>query len=409
MLEVAGSLISVPYDCSRSTLFEERVLSVSLSERIRLRCRPLIMHPAVFIGLFVCVGLCFALQDWMAEHAMELHKIGLPLLMRAWGVQFFLLGTLCWLIWFWLGPRVQQASLGWMLTRLIPLSLLVAFSEELLWVALFPSLPLNHPHMSYWRRVTFQLDAEAIDSILIIWAAFLVFRGAGYYQRFREKETAAAHLAAELAHAQIRALRMQLNPHFLFNTMNSISSLMQVDVAAADTMLEQLSSILRITLERGDTQLIPLSDEMEFLEMYLALQDRRFAGRVEQRVHVDPTLHDALVPAMLLQPIVENAFTHGLSRLDEGGQLCINVTRDHDRMNIRVANNGLGLNPEPRRDPSTQGGVGLTNVRSRLKLHYGPAHQFSIAEPEKNLVAVTLSFPLQFSASPTPTLTGYGV
>lgn len=335
---------------------------------------------------------------------MAMHKIGLLLLMKAWGVQFFLLGALCWLLWLWLGPRVQQADWKWMLTRLFPLSLLVALSEEFLWVAIFPELPLNHPYMSYWQRVVFQLDAEAIDSILIIWAAFLVIRGVGYYQKFREKETAAAQLTAELAHAQIRALRMQLNPHFLFNTMNSISSLMQVDVAAADTMLEQLSSLLRITLERGDMQLIPLSDEMEFLEMYLALQDRRFAGRVAQKVHVDPTLHDALVPAMLLQPIVENAFTHGLSRLDGGGLLTIDVTRDHDHMRVRVTNNGLGLHPEPRR-----GGVGLNNVKSRLKLHYGTAHQFSIAEPKKNVVAVTLKLPLQFAASPTPTLTGYGV
>lgn len=381
---------------------------MSLSERLRSRSQPLVMHPAIFVSGFVAVGLCFAVQDWMAEHTMAMHKIGLPILMQAWGVQFFLLGVFCWIVWFWLGPDVQRASGSWMLTRLLPLSIVVSVVEELLWVAVFPHLPLNHPYMPYWRRVSFQLDAEWIDSILIVWAAFLIFRGVGYYQRFREKETAAAQLQAELAHAQIRALRMQLNPHFLFNTMNSISSLMQVDVAAADDMLEQLSSLLRITLERGDMQLIPLSDEMEFLEMYLALQNRRFAGRVEQRIHVDPTLHDALIPAMLLQPIVENAFSHGLSRLDSGGLLTIHVSRESDRLKVKIANTGLGLHPETVRESSGQG-VGLSNVKSRLNLHYGSAQRFSITEPQENTVQVLLELPLQFTTTPTQNVTGYGV
>src|SRR5258708_12108823 len=101
------------------------------------------------------------------------------------------------------------------------------------------------------------------------------------------------------------ALRMQLNPHFLFNTMNSISSLMRSDVAAADLMLEQLSRLLRITLQRGDAQFIPLSDEMEFIEMYLAMQDRRFGGRVRPEKNIDPHLHHPFFPPLLLHPILD--------------------------------------------------------------------------------------------------------
>ena len=181
--------------------------------------------------------------------------------------------------------------------------------------------------MPYWQRVPFNFKGDLVESMVIFWGAFFFFRGFGYYQQFREKETVAAQLEAQLANAQIAALRMQLNPHFLFNTMNSISSLMRSDIDAADSMLEQMSSLLRMTLERGDVQLIPLHDEIEFIETYLAMQDRRYAGRVMRTLSVDPELHDALVPAMILQPIVENAFVHGLSKLDRGGELTIEVTR----------------------------------------------------------------------------------
>ena len=129
---------------------------------------------------------------------------------------------------------------------------------------------------------------------------------------------------------RLAALRMQLNPHFLFNAMNSISSLMRTDVNAADTMLEQLSSLLRITLERGNVQLIPLRDEMEFIEVYLSMQDQRYAGRVRRDISIDSELHDALVPAMILQPIVENAYAHGLSKMEKDGELLIEAHRQSE-------------------------------------------------------------------------------
>jgi LytS/YehU family sensor histidine kinase len=189
--------------------------------------------------------------------------------------------------------------------------------------------------------------------------------------------------------------------------MNSISSLMRTDVSSADAMLEQLSSLLRITLERGEAQLIPLSDEMEFVEVYLALQDRRFGGRVRQKVLVEPTLHDALVPAMLLQPIIENAYTHGLSRLDRDGMLEIDLRRENGHMKLSITNTGIGLNP-PVRHGSEGHGVGLTNVKNRLRLHYGDDQRFSLSEVCANKVNVTVELPLQLSESPTEILTEYG-
>ena len=117
-----------------------------------------------------------------------------------------------------------------MLTFILPLSLAVSVLEEMIWVAIFPQLPLGMPRMTFWHRVVFELDAELVDSLVLFWSVFFLLRGIGYYQLYREKEYAAVQLETQFANAQLRALRMQLNPHFLFNTMNSISSLMQTDI-----------------------------------------------------------------------------------------------------------------------------------------------------------------------------------
>ncbi len=355
------------------------------------------------------LGLLFALQEWVSLHSWNSHIIiTFKLLIAAWCVHYFLLGTICWLLWWWLGAQIQKASLVCMATRVLPLSLAVSVFEEMIWVAVFPQLPLGLPRMTYWHRLAFHLDSDLVDSLVLFWAVFFLLRGIGYYQLYREKEYAAVQLETQFANAQLRALRMQLNPHFLFNTMNSISSLMQTDIAAADKMLEQLSSLLRITLERGEMQLIPLSDEMEFVEMYLAMQDGRFAGRVRQEVYVEPDLYDALVPAMLLQPVIENAYTHGLSKLDRDGLIAIDVRRQNATLAISVINSGLGLHPESS-NGSGRRGVGLANIKDRLRLHYGNGQAFTIEELARGKVRVALTLPLQFSERPTRQLTGYGV
>jgi two-component system, LytTR family, sensor kinase len=380
-----------------------------LSPTIKGRTVSAFLHPVVFVGAFTLLGLLFALQEWVSLHSWNSHIIiTFRLLTAAWCVHYFLLGTIFWLLWWWLGHHIQRASLLAMATRVLPLSLAVSVFEEMIWVAVFPQLPIGMPRMTYWHRLAFHLDSDIVDSLVMFWAVFFLLRGIGYYQLYRETAYAAVQLETQFANAQLRALRMQLNPHFLFNTMNSISSLMQTDIAAADKMLEQLSSLLRITLERGDVQLIPLSDEMEFIEMYLAMQDRRFTGRVRQEVSVEPDLYDALVPAMILQPVVENAYTHGLSKLDRDGLIAIDVRRDNDTLAISVINNGLGLHPESSNGAGRRG-VGLANVKDRLRLHYGNGQAFTIEELAHGKVRVALTLPLQFSERPTRQLTGYGV
>ena len=365
------------------------------------RVVPLLLHPATFIGASVLLGELFALQEWVDTHRMGSHASPL-LLITAWGFQYFLWGSICWCLGMLLRPQIQRAGIRSIIFGLIPLSVIVSIAEEMIFLFVFPNLPVNRPHMSYWDRVTLYLDGEFVDDVVIFWCAFCLFRGIDYYQRFRENERAAADLEIQLANAQLSALRMQLNPHFLFNTMNSISSLMRIDVDAADTMLEQLSCLMRITLQRGDAQFITLRDEMEFIETYLAMQAQRYAGRVEQHISVDPELYDALVPSMLLQPVVENAFMHGLSKIGSHGELDLSVKRNGPFIDFAVTNSGVGLNTAA--DPKPEGhGVGLANIKSRLKLHYGDDSSLSIAEVRPRQVQVSIRLPLQFSTNEKPT------
>jgi two-component sensor histidine kinase len=350
--------------------------------------------------------MLFALQEW-GHMSMEGYQIGPAIVFESWGLQYFLWGTITWVLWRLFGSFIQSASIAQILTIVFPVSLATYLIETMTWVVFFPHFMMSHQPMNYWQRVAYCYRSDMMESMAIFWCAFFFFRGMGYYQQFREKETVAIQLQAQLANAKIAALRMQLNPHFLFNTMNSISSLMRSDVDAADAMLEHLSSLLRMTLERGDVQLIPLHDEIDFTETYLAMQDQRYAGRVTRTLSVDPELHDALVPAMILQPIVENAYAHGLSKLDRDGKLTIDVRRYGQQLRALITNNGIGLKPGVSQK-SNGSGFGLTNVKNRLRLHYGDDCSFTIGEIDANRVQVAISFPLQLSTNPAESLTRYG-
>ena len=352
-------------------------------------------NPVVFIGLSVCVGLLFALQEWVYSLRMAVH-VPMSVAMLAWFFYYFSWGFLVWATWALFENQIRNGSLKVMLLGFLPLSIVLSVLEEMAFALVFVHLPVNHPHSSYWRRVTLYLYEEFLTNMAIFWVGFLLLRGLSYYERFRENEQIASQLETQLANARLSALRMQLNPHFLFNTMNGISSLMRTDVEAADRMLEQLSFLMRITIERGDAQLISMREEMEFIETFLTMQGHRYSGRVEQKMHVAPELYEALVPTMLLQPIVENAFKHGLSKVVSGGKLSIRIERDSQYMQIVVRNNGASLKPARTENGY---GLGLANVQSRLRLHYGDDYKFSIEEPEKEVVEVTIRLPLQFADS----------
>ena len=352
-----------------------------------------------FLGSFLAVALLFAVQQYLgARMWYPKAHVKLPLILAGWELQYFLWGVFCWALWRWHGDKLRRAGWRYLLFVMLPLSIVMGIAVEMTLVAAFPQLTMSRELRTYWQRLDFSLTEEFLENIAIFWAAYAILRGTGNYRELRQRERAMSELAVELSEARIMALRMQINPHFLFNTMNAISSLMYTDVHAADRMMEQLSNMLRVSLARGSKQMITLQEEMEFIEMYLALQDIRSSGKVRQEIEIDPHLHDALVPAMLMQPIVENAYVHGLSKVSNGGFIEIVARPVHDLIEIAVRNRGVGLAASGQNE-TPGAGIGLNNVKSRLRLHYGDQAHLEVRESAPDVVEVKVRFPLALAPS----------
>jgi hypothetical protein len=232
-----------------------------------------------------------------------------------------------------------------------------------------------------------------IPQSLAFWCLLVVVHAILFYRRYREKEVHAARLSAQLTAAQLEALTAQLHPHFLFNTLHGISTLMHRDVEAADTMLSRLSELLRRTLNRGERQEVTLKEELEVLALYIGIVQARFADRLKIDAHTPPETAEALVPHLMLQPLVENAVEHGIARRPGAHRIEIRVERVDEALHISVSDDGAGLNG----DPFPREGIGLSNTRRRLEQLYGEAHSLELRNrPEGGLtVALTIPFRLE--------------
>jgi LytS/YehU family sensor histidine kinase len=224
-------------------------------------------------------------------------------------------------------------------------------------------------------------------TVYLIWVtAFLAWE---YYRKFRERELVASQLAAQLSQAKLQALRMQLNPHFLFNAMNSISMLVRRnDNTQAVRMLAGLSDLLRYVLEDSPTDEVPLRAEIDFLERYLEIERVRFQDRLHVHIDVAAETLDAFVPNLLLQPLVENAIRHGVARKVTPGRVEIHARRLGDRLILQVSDDGPGPGPA-----AAGTGVGVANTRSRLEQMYGGEQSFELRAAQPNGAVATISLP----------------
>src|SRR5438093_3414022 len=213
-------------------------------------------------------------------------------------------------------------------------------------------------------------------TLVIYWAIVLAHLGWGYYQQSRERERRASALATGLVRTRLEVLRMQLNPHFLFNTLHAISALIHENPDDADRIVARLSDLLRVSLDQSDTQEVPLRQELSFLERYLEIERTRFQDRLSVELEVDAGLDDVLVPSLILQPLVENAIRHGIEPREDTGRVRIAARRLDGMLELKVSDNGPGL-PESEIAPSREG-VGLSNTRSRLSHLYGANHRFEL-------------------------------
>jgi two-component system, LytTR family, sensor kinase len=224
------------------------------------------------------------------------------------------------------------------------------------------------------------LDSLVFCSLVAVHHAFV------YYRVSKDRALRASQLEARLAQSQLHMLRMQLQPHFLFNTLHSISALMHKDVRRADSMVASLSDLLRLSLQNIGAQEVALQAELDFLERYVEIMTLRFGDRLKVSLDVDPETRDARVPNLFLQPLVENSFRHGFGDLGQGS-IAITVRRDGDMLRCDVVDDGRGLRPGHRE------GVGLSSTRQRLAHLYGEQQTFSLRGAPGEGVHVTMAIP----------------
>ena len=208
-----------------------------------------------------------------------------------------------------------------------------------------------------------------------------------YYRRYRERELRSVELEGRLAQAELQNLKMQLHPHFLFNTLNSISVLMMRDVELANRMLVRLSDLLRITLDSAGTQMVSLKQELDFLRGYLEIEQTRFQDRLTVHFDVSTAALFGQVPNLILQPLVENAIRHGVTTQRGAGVIQINASVEDQRLQMQVSDDGPGL------DDKFKKGIGLTNTEARLKQLYGTAHNFELQNRPTGGLLVTITIP----------------
>ncbi|MBA3322320.1 MAG: histidine kinase [Pyrinomonadaceae bacterium] len=258
---------------------------------------------------------------------------------------------------------------------------------------------LGDPSKSFSPLKSFQniFVAEFHANLLLYWSVVGLSHAYEYYRRYRERERRAAQLELEasrletqLARAQLDALRMQLHPHFLFNTLNTISVLMKEDTAVADRMLLRLSELLRLTLKNTNSHEVSLRQELEFLSSYLEIEQTRFQDRLQVQMNIDPDALDAQVPHLILQPLVENAIRYAVAPSATRSTVEICAARLNGHIELQVRDDGSGIDEA---NQTAAHGVGLKNTRARLEKLYGAAQRFQLSSVAGGGLQVTITIP----------------
>ena len=239
----------------------------------------------------------------------------------------------------------------------------------------------------FWRSTFLYL----LFYVLLLGVAHAVL----YHERYRERERAVERLVAGLTEARLHALKMQLQPHFLFNTLNAISALIPAEAKPARRMVARLGDLLRIALEHEETQEVTLREELAFLEPYLEIEQARLEDRLTVVMEIAPETLDARVPHLLLQPLVENAIRHGVAPRIEPGRVEISATRGADDrfLHLEVRDDGPGADRD--NQTRTRKGVGLANIKSRLEQLYGAEHHFALENHDEGGMVVRISLPFR--------------
>jgi sensor histidine kinase YesM len=307
----------------------------------------------------------------------------------------------------WLGRRFPFERERWVrriLTHLalalaVALSQLTIESAILHWIGIFPAIM-----PTFAATFFFLLIIAFHQALLMYWMLLAVQYGFLWYRKYVEGKQAAlrlelrsAQLESQLTRAHLSALNMQLQPHFLFNTLNAIMVLVRQEKnREAEEMLGGLSDLLRCVLDDVDAQEVSLGRELEYVGLYLAIEQVRFQDRMSVEMAVDPDVIDAAVPHMVLQPIVENAIRHGIGGSSAAGKIRIGARRVNGALEMKVQDDGPGLAAA---NPGQTRGIGLTNTRARLQQLYGEAASLTVENDEQCGVTATIVLPFRLAAT----------
>ena len=351
------------------------------------------------MAIWTAIALAFA----ASTHGLYSVK-GTPI---GWGLPLFWSFTE-WYIWaalspalFWLARRFPISPTTWgrnLVVHLVAAALAAvihetgfALLERATGLAPTPVPPLQQSILLYVTK-------RAAFDLMVYSAIVAVAHALALYRRYLDRERMTLQLETKLARAQLEQLKIQLQPHFLFNTLNTISALLHRDAEAADRVLSRLGDLLRLSLQHSGRQEVMLRQELEFVERYLEIQQTRFQDRLTVRYDADPEALDALVPTLVLQPLVENAVRHAIEPRAGPGHLDIRVRKHDARLSLQVADDGPGLGAAG----LSGSGIGLANTRARLEQLYGKEHSFTLANGPSGGLVVTLEIPYRVGNLPTP-------
>ena len=273
---------------------------------------------------------------------------------------------------YWINRKLPFAPDALWQRLLVHVPLSVAFTIAYAYLNRGATLLLDAPNDPDWVGASIFATASRVAyrfGTFIYWAIAMVCVALDNQGHLKDREIQTARLKRSLSEARLAALRSQVDPHFLFNTLNSISAYVESAPRQARLMIEQLGDLLRLSLDDADQQEIPLERELAFIDRYIQLQLVRFADRLDVQVRVDPEVLTAVVPTFLLQPLVENAIRHGTSTLTASGVIELSAWRSGERLRVRVRDNGPGLPKGWTLERNT--GIGLSNTRARLEQLYG--------------------------------------
>ncbi|TCV94685.1 histidine kinase [Luteibacter rhizovicinus] len=297
----------------------------------------------------------------------------------------------------WLGRRGGGHGWARFWAVHVPCSVAIAAIQVMILMSIYWLLcgpPASRSDMSFVAFARMQSVYNVHLGWITYWVLLVVLRGMESQRRLRDERLRSSQLETRLVQSQLQTLRVQLQPHFLFNTLNAISALALADPVQARLMIARLSDFLRLTLEERHAQQVPLSRELEFLECYLGIQQVRFQDRLTTHLDIAGNTVHALVPNMILQPLVENALHHGLLDKPERGTLHIVTRRDGDELHLQVDDDGLGLPPGGPKD-----GLGLGNTRTRLEILFGTAATLELWNKPEGGTRVELRFPFREQAT----------